>query len=270
MQRRAAIWILGAFQTSPSYGIEAITDLMPIHLHFHKLRSRVQLRAHLLPDNHILKSLLEARPNLNIDPHCLSLDSLTSFQRVKIKGTIIDINDRFNEILLAFDPLNIEFTSGSRVIDMFANHVSFHPFIKSSKDSFKSCSLLLSNLTITSLSDSLHALMVIDASIKHYITMSIAHIHICNKDIIKIIHHTVNVLSTEAKLIAIRCGINQATNIFGISKFIVITNSLHVSRRIFDLSLHPYQKHTAAISHELRRLFFNNINNSIEFWECPS
>jgi len=48
------------------------------------------------------------------------------------------------------------------------------------------------------------------------------------------------------------------------------TNFLHVSRRIFDLSLHPYQKHIAAISHKLKRFFFNNINNSIEFWKCPS
>jgi len=40
MQRRAAIWILGAFKTSPSYGIEA---LVPINLHFQKLGGRSQL-----------------------------------------------------------------------------------------------------------------------------------------------------------------------------------------------------------------------------------
>jgi len=33
LQRRAATWILGAFKTSPLYGIEAITGLIPIHLH---------------------------------------------------------------------------------------------------------------------------------------------------------------------------------------------------------------------------------------------
>ena len=31
MQRRAAIWILEAFKTSPSYGIEAIAELIPIN-----------------------------------------------------------------------------------------------------------------------------------------------------------------------------------------------------------------------------------------------
>ena len=107
----------------------------------------------MLPDNHILKLLLKARPNLNIDSHHLSLDSLTSFQRVKIKGTIVDIDDRFNEILLAFNLLNIEFSPGSRVVDIFANHISFHFFIKSNKDSFKSHLFLLSDLTITSSSE---------------------------------------------------------------------------------------------------------------------
>jgi len=34
MQRRAAIWILGAFYTLPSFGIEVIAGLIPIYLHF--------------------------------------------------------------------------------------------------------------------------------------------------------------------------------------------------------------------------------------------
>ena len=33
LQRRVAIWILEAFKTSPSYGIEAIAGLISIHLH---------------------------------------------------------------------------------------------------------------------------------------------------------------------------------------------------------------------------------------------
>ena len=40
MQRRAAIWMLGAFKMSPSYGVEAIVGLVPIYLHLCKLGSR--------------------------------------------------------------------------------------------------------------------------------------------------------------------------------------------------------------------------------------
>ena len=55
MQQRVALWILGAFKTSPSLGIKAIARLVPIHLYFRKL-SRYQLRVQILPHNHIIKS----------------------------------------------------------------------------------------------------------------------------------------------------------------------------------------------------------------------
>ncbi len=71
----------------------------------------------------------------------------------------------------------------------------------------------LNNIALTSSLDSSIALVVADASIKNHITISIAHIHIQNKQVIKTIHHVVNVTTTEAKLLSIRYGINQATNI---------------------------------------------------------
>jgi len=43
MQRKVAIWILGAFKISPSYGIEAIAGLVPIKLHLQKLGERSEL-----------------------------------------------------------------------------------------------------------------------------------------------------------------------------------------------------------------------------------
>ena len=40
IQQRAALWILGTFCTLSTLGIEAITGLIPIYLHLHKLSSR--------------------------------------------------------------------------------------------------------------------------------------------------------------------------------------------------------------------------------------
>jgi len=40
IQQKAAIWILGTFQTSPSLDIKAIARLMPIKLHLQKLSGR--------------------------------------------------------------------------------------------------------------------------------------------------------------------------------------------------------------------------------------
>jgi len=63
MQQRAAVWILGTFHNFLSFDVEAIAGLIPINLHLYKLSGRAQLRAHLLPYNHILYSLLEIKIN---------------------------------------------------------------------------------------------------------------------------------------------------------------------------------------------------------------
>jgi len=116
----------------------------------------------------------------------------------------------------------------------------------------------------------LHALIILDAGVKNNVAMSITHIHIHDRPIIKTIHHTANITSTEAELFTIRCDINQVTNLPVISKIIIITNSIHAARSIFDSSIHPLQVHSATISKELREIFSTNSDNSIEFWECPS
>jgi len=139
------------------------------------------------------------------------------------------MDNRFNEVFPAFEPLNKEFFPGSRIIDSFSNHFLFHLFKKSSNKTFKTCLHLLNNLMISSSLDSSHILMVTNTSIKNNAATSITYIHICDKAVTKTIHHTVNVLTTETKLFTIRCGINQATSILGISKIVVITDLLHAA-----------------------------------------
>ena len=77
--------------------------------------------------------------------------------------------------------------------------------------------------------------------------MLIAYVYVQNKQVIKTIYHIVNITTTEAKLFAIRCGINQATNLQGISKIVIITDSIHSAKKIFDYSLYFFQIHMAAI-----------------------
>jgi len=84
------------------------------------------------------------------------------------------------------------------------------------------------------------AIIASDMSIKNLVATSITHIHTYDKPIIKMIHHVVNITSTETELFAIRCGINQSSCLNNISKIIVITDSIHVIKRIFDLSIHPF------------------------------
>ena len=193
---------------SSFFGIKVIAGLISIHLYLYKLSEKAQLRAHLLLDNHILRSLLKSRPSFNINSHHFLLDSLTSHQQSIIKGSVVDMDNRFNEVFPAFDLLNKKFSSGSRIVNSFSNQFYFHLFKRCSDETFKSQSQQLDNLTIVSSSDSSHALVVTDTSIKNNVATSIAYIHVHDKPVIKMIHHTVNVLTTEAELFAIMCGIN--------------------------------------------------------------
>jgi len=125
-------------------------------------------------------------------------------------------------------------------------------------------------MVLESLSSPSIAIIASDVSIKNNVAISISHTHMYNRPITKTIHHAVHVTSTEAELFTIRCGINQALNFDNVSKIIVITNSIHVARKIFELFVNPYQVQLAAILSNLHSFFKHHENNSIEFWECPS
>ena len=114
------------------------------------------------------------------------------------------------------------------------------------------------------------ALIITDASIKKDIATSILHVYIVNCLLTKIVYHALFVTSIEAELFAIRCGINQAHSNEIISKIIVVMDSIHTTRKIFDSNSHPFQLHSAAILRELWDFFNSNPNNSIKFWECSS
>ena len=96
------------------------------------------------------------------------------------------------------------------------------------------------------------------------------HIYCRNYFIVKTIYHAINVTSTEAELFAIRCSINQATQLQGINKIIIITDSIHFANKILDYSSYSHQVYSAAISCELGEFFSINNTNTIKFWESLS
>jgi len=110
---------LGAFWTSPSLSIKAITGLIPIYLHIQKLNGRFHLRVHFLLVNHITKSLLEARSIDNSKAHWILLEWLMPKQKLNIKGSIMEIDNMFNKILSSFSPFNYKFLLENRLIDIF-------------------------------------------------------------------------------------------------------------------------------------------------------
>ena len=251
MQRRAAIWILGAFKTSPSMGIEAITGIIPIKFHLQKITRRSEIRPFKLLSSHILRSLMDDSPPLptTSNPHCVGL--LTNHQRNLAKSYLIDSYNKSHGIFPSFSPLNPEFSPGLCIMDKFSNRFSFNLVNKKEKEKYKICAQELDDMVLRNFSLPQTALVITDASIKNDIATLVSHVHIANCPLIKTVHHTSYVTSTEAELFAIRCGINQVYSNDIVSKIIVVTDSIHTAKKIFNSEFHLFQLHSAVILSKL-------------------
>ena len=242
-------------------GIEVIVGLIPINLHLQKLGRRSQLKIHSLPPNYIICSLMKLISSSLfplISQHSSLLKSLTKCQYELVKGHVVDIDNRFNKVFPFFSSLHLEFTLGSRIIDNFSDQFSFNLYSKRKDNNIKLYIQQLNKMTIESLSNPSCALIIMNANVKNNFTTSILHTYVHNKPLIKTLHYTVHITSSEVELFAIRYGINQASNLSDILKTIVVTNSIHIAKRIFDSSIHPFQVHTAIILKELQFFFLHH------------
>ena len=128
MQWRAALWIIGAFQTSSSKGIKAIAGLIPIMLHLHKLNGRHHLWYAFIPPSHAINSLINTQHAKGQPPYRIATSKLTTKQQTNLKSPIKDVNKHLNGIRNCFNPLHSIFSPSSRVVDYFPNRISFYSF----------------------------------------------------------------------------------------------------------------------------------------------
>ena len=198
--------------------------------------------------------------------HISFIDYLTAKQRIQLKSLLINVDNKCNKVFPSFSFFNKKFEPGNRLIDLFSDHFSFHFRSPNLKKHIEK----LDEITFRASSNPLLTIVVADTSIKNHVATSILHIHSYNKPVIKTLHRAITITTTEAKLFAIRCGINQAVTNQDVNYIVVITDSLHATKKMFDSSIHPYQTYSAAISQELREFFLRDSCNHIEFWDCPS
>jgi len=127
LQQRAALWISGVFQTSPSGEIETISGLIPIYLHIKKLYNQFLSRGFSLPHNHIIKAIIFPDNSSPHIAHNISLNTLTLNQRRHLNSPLIDMDNKKNEFAPSFDPFNHKFSPENHLIDSFSDRISFHP-----------------------------------------------------------------------------------------------------------------------------------------------
>ena len=119
------------------------------------------------------------------------MENLSDKQKLKVKGPIVDANNRLNGIFRFFDPFNPEFSPGSRLVDLFSNCFFFWSD-RRSIDSRRSHLKNLDKVVLYALTDPHSTVIVLDMSIKNNIVTLIAHVHSYNSPVIKMIHHTTN------------------------------------------------------------------------------
>jgi len=127
-----------------------------------------------------------------------------SKQQSNIKGLIMNIDNRFNEIVSSFVLFSNKFSPRDRLIDIFPSYFSFHSSNRKSKKSLHN----LDNITLQVSANLQSAIVVSDTSIKNQVATSIAYIYVHNNPVIKTIHHAINITTTKAELFTIRCSIN--------------------------------------------------------------
>jgi hypothetical protein len=67
MQRRACLWITGAFKTSPMGAAETFAGMPPIHLHVKKLVERSHVHTHALQASHAFRRLVDGDHKFSVE-----------------------------------------------------------------------------------------------------------------------------------------------------------------------------------------------------------
>ena len=213
---------------------------------------------------------MDNSPILSNKPNPYTVSFLTNWQKNIAKDHLINSYNKAYGIFLSFSPFNLEFSPGFCITDNFSDCFSFNLVNEKEKEKDRICTQELDKIVLHT-SSSLHtALVVTDASIKNDIVIFILYVYIANYSLTKTVHHVVFVTSMEAELFAIRCSINQACIKENMSKVIVVTDSIHTVKKIFDSKSYLFQSHTAVILSKLRGFFNLSYDNSIKFWEYSS
>ena len=174
-QRRAALWITGAFHPLLTWGVEAIASLIPIHFHLNKLSSQHYLCAIYLPKQHMINTFLDEHHSKKAKPHHMVSIYLTSKQCLKIKSSIIDTNNHLNEVFPSSNSFNKELSPGFCLVNNFSDCFPFHLFNQKDTNIIITHWNKLNSIYKDSPTNQDTVLIISDASVKNNVAIFISH-----------------------------------------------------------------------------------------------
>jgi hypothetical protein len=118
MQRRACLWITGAFKISPMGAAETLVGVPPIHLHVKKLVEQSHVRTRALQASHAFRRLVDG-------DHKFSVETLKGHIWGDLKSPITEAWLNLDLSSLDLDPVNRFNQPGLRPKDLYHGRVVY-------------------------------------------------------------------------------------------------------------------------------------------------
>jgi len=118
---------------------------------------------------------------------------MTDKQRLKIKSSIVDVNNYLNRIFSSFNSLNSEFSPGFRLINNFSSCFYFHWENCKDKESKAAHFCKLDKIFFNTSLDPKSVIIISDTSIKNNIATSILYIYFHPNNVKKTIYYAINI-----------------------------------------------------------------------------
>ncbi|RXW13928.1 hypothetical protein EST38_g11928 [Candolleomyces aberdarensis] len=273
MQRKAALWITGAFRTSPTGGVESLAGLPPISLHIQKLSQRAIYRTATLLDTHPIRSLMRGEHAKAATPNLGASCWMSVARQKNICDAITETGAKLDRLTEVFSLCAEENTPGLRLMDRHQDRVSFNDFDPKAEDALLKRHHLLDSTYRQAIASHTAVCFGTDCSVPkrtaHQATASFV-MNGAGREPVTSTWVTGRVLSACAELFAIRSAITRATMLEGCSRIIIFTDSMAAARRSVDPSVHSGQAHSLAVCKALGEWFSNGEDRSLEFISAPS
>jgi hypothetical protein len=273
MQRKAALWIVGAFRTSPTGGVEALAGLIPIRLHLEKLSKRAVLRTATLSGTHPLRSLLDDEFRVAAQPHFGASRFLPEGRRRGVRDTITETGAFLSGLTEEFEPCAAEASPGSRLLDRFPDRVKWLPFAGGSDAVLELHRTALDDLYWEADSQDFTVQCGTDCSVPTSTKHQAAAAY-CLRRAGHSAHRARwvagRVLPADAELFAIRGGILRAVSEPGCTRVVVFTDCMAAAKAAVDPSVHSGQAHSLAVCKALAAWFELSPSHSVTFAQAPS
>jgi hypothetical protein len=276
VQRQAAVWITGAFRTSPTGGTKTIAGLIPLHLHIRKLVAKARIRINKLDHAHPIRGMA-GRQWAPLQPHHpMALDRLNARQLRTIRTPMTDFVSK-HSVDDPIVPYTVEATPGLRLLETRADHFSTDiSLVRKTKE----IPLRLNRLRMLfhEASSKPSSVAVVSDGACHPTNFSrskaMARGWREGEIVIQWSIHGSKATSTNAELIGLAAGINSAMLLVPPPDHITaFTDSVEAIKLVFDPSAHSYQMASLTASNTASAWIHSGmlagIRRTITLVHCP-